>query len=146
VAYVDEGNETSDEEVSQNMSENEGVEVEDVTEENTNSFAEIRLELQDKRSMKKSRLNDVVASSNASTKEKNEALETMDLLDERTTSESILEQSILDETDYKDVLVRSNDDKVFVHVQGSDLSEEEVVNIMQMVNDEFGETSVVVAQ
>src|SRR5699024_8717620 len=97
-----------------------------------------RLQLQDKRSMKKSRLNDVVASSTATTEEKNEALESMDLLEERTTAENILEQSILNEMDYKDVLVRSKDDNVIVDVQSSDLTTEEVATIMQMVNDEYG--------
>ena len=146
VAYnIEEGEETGDEQVSQEMADNDEIDVEDVTEDGkNNSFTQIRLELQDKRSMKKSRLNDVVASSTATTKEKNEALKTMDLLDERTTSESILEQSILSEMDYEDVLVRSKDDKVLVHVQSSDLSNEEVVNIMQMVNDEYGDINVVV--
>ncbi|HLR01799.1 MAG TPA: SpoIIIAH-like family protein [Virgibacillus sp.] len=146
VAYINDGEEeTNDEEVSQDMVENDDIDVEDVSEEDgTDSFTQIRLDLQDKRSMKKSRLNDIVASNSATTEEKNEALETMDTLDERTSSESILEQSILDETDYKDVLVRSNDDKVLVHVQASELSDEEVVNIMQMVNDEYGDVSVVV--
>src|SRR5699024_11067716 len=137
--------ETGDEQVSQEMADNDEIDVKDVTEDGkNNSFTQIRLELQDKRSMKKSRLNDVGASSTATTKEQNEALKTMDLLDERTTSESILEQSILSEMDYEDVLVRSKDDKVLVHVQSSDLSNEEVVNIMQMVNDEYGDINVVV--
>lgn len=144
VAYIDDGEASGNEEVTQDMEDNDDIEVEDVTEEGYTNFAEIRLELQDKRSMKKSRLNDVVSSSNASTKEKNEALETMDVLDERTTSETILEQSILDEAEYEDVLVRSKDDKVLVHVQASDLSDQEVVNIMQMVNDEYGNIQVVV--
>src|SRR5690625_186388 len=145
VAYIDDGKETTDEDVSQDMTDNDEIEVEDVTEEGkNNSFTQIRLELQDKRSMKKSRLNDVVASSTASTEQKNEALKTLDLLDERATSESILEQSILNETDYEDVLVRSNDDKVLVHVQSSDLTNKEIVNIMQMVNDEYGDIDVVV--
>lgn len=149
VAYINDGEEqeetNNNEEVSQDMVNNDDIDVEDVTEENdSDSFTQIRLDLQDERSMKKSRLNDIVASNSASTEEKNEALETMDSLDERTSSESILEQSILDETEYKDVLVRSNDDKVLVHVQASDLSDEEVVNIMQMVNDEYGDVSVVV--
>src|SRR5699024_11557406 len=78
VAYnIEEGEETGDEQVSQEMADNDEIDVEDVTEDGkNNSFTQIRLELQDKRSMKKRRLNDVVASSTATTKEKNEALKT----------------------------------------------------------------------
>src|SRR5699024_7343960 len=125
VAYIDDGKEEN-EVVSQDMEDNKDIEVEDVTEDgNNNLFAQIRLQLQDKRSMKKSRLSDVVASSTATTQEKNEALKSIDLLEERTSAESILEKSILNEMDYEDVLVRSKDDNVIVDVQTSDLTNEE---------------------
>lgn len=145
VAFIDDGNEQNNEEVSEDVEGNEDMDVEDMTgEDDDDTFARIRLDVEDKRSEEKSRLNDVVASSSASPDEKNEALEKVDSLEERSSSESILEESILAESDYDDVLVRSNEDKVFVHVQTSDLSDEEVVNIMQMVNDEYGEDKPVV--
>lgn len=145
VAYIDNGNDNGDEEVSQDVENNEEMDVEDITEESEDDlFARIRLNLQDDRSEEKSRLNEIVASSSATPDEKNEALEKVDSLEERSSSESILEESLLAETDYEDVLVRSKDDKVHVHVQTSELSDEEVVNIMQMVDDEYGDIPVVV--
>lgn len=145
VAYINDGNNENNEEVSEDVEGNDDMDVEDITgEDDDDTFARIRLDVQDKRSEKKSRLNDVVASSSASPDEKNDALEKVDSMEERSSAESILEESILAESDYDDVLVRSNEDKVFVHVETSDLSDEEVVNIMQMVNDEYDEDTQVV--
>lgn len=113
-------------------------------------FTNIRLEVQDERSKELSRLEDVVASGTTSTEEKNQAYENIEVLEQRASKETILEDSILATADYKDVLVRfdKNDDgKVHVSVKVSDdLSNKEVVNIMQMVRDEFGEITVDVNQ
>src|SRR5690625_384918 len=112
-------------------------------------FTTIRLELQNERSMKKDLLKDIVASASATTEEKNEALNDIELLDQLTSKEMILQDTILASTDrYEDVLVRydehqDNDQKkVHVHVKVDELSKEEVVNIMQMVRDEFGQVTV----
>lgn len=101
-------------------------------------YATLRLEIQEERSMKKDRLKDVVASSSASTDQKNQALNDMDVLDQLATKEVILEDSILAADKYKDVLVRSDQDNVQVHVKADELSKQEVVKIMQMARDEFG--------
>ncbi|MFS0672776.1 SpoIIIAH-like family protein [Ornithinibacillus sp. 179-J 7C1 HS] len=105
-------------------------------------FAALRLEVQDERSKKKDRLEDIVASSNASPEEKNQAYEEMDAIDQVYTKETILEESILANAEYQDVLVRADGDTVHVHVQADELTNSEVVNIMQMVRDEFGELTV----
>src|SRR5699024_12750767 len=63
----------------------------------------------------------------------------MDQLDDITAKESILEESIMAPQDYDDVLVRSEDDKVHVHVKVDELSDDEVIHIMQMIRDEFGD-------
>lgn len=112
-------------------------------------FTTIRLELQNERSMKKDVLKDIVASGSASTDEKNEALNDIELLDQLTSKEMILQDTILASTDrYADVLVRFDDHqeseqkKVHVHVKVDELSKEEVINIMQMVRDEFGQVTV----
>lgn len=106
-------------------------------------FTTIRMELQDERSKKKDRLNEVVASSNASAEEKNKALEDIDKIEKTTTKESILQESILASSKkYQDVLVRSKEDKIQVHVKVNELPAEEAVNIMQLVRDEFGEVPV----
>jgi len=112
-------------------------------------FTTIRLELQNERSMKKDLLKDIVASGSASTDEKNDALNDIEFIDQLTTKEMILQDTILASTDrYEDVLVRYDDQqendlkKVHVHVKVNELSKEEVVHIMQMVRDEFGQVTV----
>ncbi|WP_077326901.1 SpoIIIAH-like family protein [Virgibacillus siamensis] len=105
-------------------------------------FTTMRMEIQNERSKVKDRLDDVVASSGATIQEKNKARNKMNQLDEYTSKEAILEKSIISSEDYKDVLVRYDEDKVHVHVKADKLSKTEVVNIMQMVYDEFGNIDV----
>lgn len=101
-------------------------------------FDTIRMELQDDRSMEKSRLESVVSSGSASIEEKDVALEGIDEIETTEMRENILEETILTEAGYEDVLVRSSsDDKVHVHVRADELSDEEALQIMQMVRDEF---------
>src|SRR5690625_5968495 len=83
--------------------------------------------------MKKDLLKDIVASGSASTDEKNEALNDIELIDQLTTKEMILQDTILASVDrYEDVLVRYDDQqeydlkKVHVHVKVNELSKEEV--------------------
>lgn len=141
IAYIDRGE--IEEEATTIESSQEDAEVNDITQIGGELFNTIRMELQDERSRKKDRLNDIVASSSASVEEKNEALDNINLLDEITTKETILQDSILASTaEYEDVLVRSEEDKVHVHVKVDELSSKEAINIMQMVKDEFGEITV----
>lgn len=109
-------------------------------------FTTFRMELQNERSMKKSNLKEIVASSTATTEEKNEAFNDINTIDATSTKESILQSSILDAVEeYQDVLVRHDHGKDVVHVHvkaGEQLSNKEVVDIMQMVRDEFGELTV----
>lgn len=145
LAYIDNDPKDSEEAATTDPSENDGdAEVSDMDNLGEDElFTTIRMELQDKRSMQQDRLKEVVASSGASTDEKNEALNEMEVMDDLTTKETILQDSILSATaEYEDVLVRSDDSKVHVHVKVNELSKEEVVNIMQMVKDEFGEVTV----
>ena len=110
---------------------------------NDELFTMIRMELQNKRSMKKSRYEEIIESSSASTDEKNEALNTLNDIDQISSKESILQNSILSTTDkYEDVLVRFDENLVHVHVKVDDLSTQEANHIMQMVKDEFGEIKV----
>ena len=102
-------------------------------------FTTIRMELQDDRSMRKDRLNAIVASGTTSTDEKEQALKDIDVLEDIATKELILEETIIGSTGYQDVLVRTDGEKVHVHVKADQMSETEAVDIMQMVRDEFGE-------
>lgn len=102
-------------------------------------FTSIRMELQDDRSMEKSRLEAIVSSSTASMEEKDNALNGIDELETMAMTERILEESIIQEAGYEDVLVRnSSGNKVHVHVRADELEPEEALKIMQMVRDEFG--------
>lgn len=153
IAYIDTGDEQTEEATTKTDEQEEGeadVELGDIESYDEDElFTTIRMELQNERSMKKDMLKDIVASNSASTEEKNEALNDIDAIDQLSSKESIIQDSILASTDrYEDVLVRYNEDqdneekKVHVHVKVDELSTEEVVNIMQMVKDEFGDIKV----
>lgn len=153
VAYVDENNQPAEAETStEGIAEDDadGATIENMEQVGHDElFTTIRLELQNERSMKKELLKDVVASTAATTEEKNEALDDITLIDRVTSKESIVQDQILATVDrYEDVLVRydqgesEENEKVHVHVKVEDLSSEEAVNIMQMVKDEFGEIKV----
>ncbi|MBP1969713.1 stage III sporulation protein AH [Virgibacillus natechei] len=147
LAYIDDGQNETEETMTTDapgIEDEAEAEVEDITNLGQDElFTTLRMEIQDDRSMKKDRLNDVVASSTASSEEKDQALKDIDVLEQASTNETILEETIMGTTDYQDVLVRSDsdDEKVHVHVKVDSLSETEVVNIMQMVRDEFGEVN-----
>src|SRR5690625_4980189 len=71
-------------------------------------FAMMRLKLQDERSLKKSTYEDIVASTEASIEEKNEARDHIHNIRQSETKEDILQNKILAvKYDYEDVLVRS---------------------------------------
>ncbi|MFD1066215.1 SpoIIIAH-like family protein [Oceanobacillus locisalsi] len=139
LAFVDDGQEASSEDVVPATQSDEGVEVDNI--ENVDSdelFTTIRMEVQDERSRKKSQLTDVVASANASPTEKDEALQEIDSLEELASKENILQEQLLGATEYEDVLVRTDGEKVHIHVKTEDLPVTEAANIMQMARDEFG--------
>lgn len=139
-AYMDKGNNAKTEETS---SETTGKDTDvTVTPGGNELFASLRLKVQDERSIKRDRLEDILADSNASVDEKKQASEEIDAIDQVDTKEMILEDTIAASAEYQDVLVRSSDGVVHVHVQADELSKTEVVNIMQMVRDEFGEITV----
>lgn len=142
-AYVNEGDSETEEASSSDKSNKKEAEVNDISNLGQDQlFTTLRMEIQNERSKVKDRLDDVVASSSASIQQKNKARSQMNQLDEYTSKEAILEKSITSSKNYKDVLVRYDEDKVHVHVKTDKLSRTEVVNIMQMVYDEFGDIPV----
>lgn len=140
IAYVNNGQDGSEEAVPTDSPESDdSAEVNDI--ENLGGdemFTEIRMQLENKRSMMKGRLTEVVSSGTASASEKDQALKDIDVLEDVQTKESILEKSIAGDAGFEAVLVRTDGDKVSVHVKTEKLSDTEAVNIMQMVYDEFG--------
>ncbi|MCP3025724.1 SpoIIIAH-like family protein [Halobacillus sp. A5] len=105
-------------------------------------FASIRLEKQNERDQKSEQLSEVVASSDYSAEEKNDAMEEIETLQETSSKESILENTIRASVPYEDVLVRAEDDVIQVTVQAEELTKAETREIMQMVSDEFGQMRV----
>ncbi|MCT2537521.1 SpoIIIAH-like family protein [Aquibacillus koreensis] len=101
-------------------------------------FATIRMQLTNERSMEMERWEDVVASSSATTDEKEEAYERLQEIKSVSTKEMILEETLKSEKGYTDVLVRSTDQDIVVTVKADELSKTEANNIMQMARDEFG--------
>ncbi|WP_371925084.1 SpoIIIAH-like family protein [Halobacillus sp. A1] len=105
-------------------------------------FASIRLETQSERDQKTEQLSEIVASSEYSAEEKNEAMEEMETLQETSSKESILENTIRASIPYEDVLVRAEDEVIQVTVKADELTKAETREIMQMVSDEFGQMRV----
>jgi len=132
-----------DEQFAENTSE-EDVDVENITTLGVNElFATLRMEIDDERSLQKERLQEIIASSESSTVDINEAMDGINEIDKVATKEKILQETILTSYDhYEDVLVRAEDEKVHVHVITKELPRIEAVQIMQLVRDELGEVAV----
>lgn len=144
LAFVDNGKNDSEEAATSDPAEaeNEGT-VDDITNLGGDElYATMRMEVQDDRSMQIDRLEEIVTSSTATMDEKDKALKDIDVLEGLSTKEKLIEQTILTNNEYEDVLVRSDDDKVHVSVKVDQLTNTEVVNIMQLVREEFGDMPV----
>lgn len=143
----DEGNEGDQEDNDLDQAlDNDGATIHDITNIGREElFTTIRMQVQNQRSMEKSRYEDIVASGSTTVDEKNEALDYIHSLEKIDTKETILQNRILSTTDaYEDVLVRFDEDLVYVHVQADELSSSEANYIMQLVHDEFGEMEVAI--
>ncbi|HEY4602604.1 MAG TPA: SpoIIIAH-like family protein [Cerasibacillus sp.] len=125
-----------------NENDDEGIDVNVTSGSEDEVFTTIRMNIEDERSRTMDRLKEIVASSDATSDEKNDALNTIEQLGQTASKEFILEKMLLSEKEYQDVLVRSNGEKVQVHVKEEELSKEEVDHIMQLVRDEFGDLTV----
>ncbi|OZU90003.1 stage III sporulation protein AH [Virgibacillus indicus] len=145
LAYIDNGQNDSEQAATTDSGEAEGDDatVEDMTNLGGDElYTTMRMEVQDDRSMQIARLEEIVTSGSSTIDEKDQALKDIDVLESLSTKEKILEQSILTNNEYQDVLVRSEDDKVHVSVKVDQLTNTEVVNIMQLVREEFGDIPV----
>lgn len=141
-AYVQTEKEVTEETI-QNENDD-GIEVDDISEVKSNElFQMIRMEIEDKRNMKKDRLKEVVASKSATTAEINEALNEIDKIESITTKEKILQESILSSNEkFEDVLIRAEDDIVHVQIITDQLEKKEANQVMRAVKDELGEVAV----
>ncbi|SDD54570.1 stage III sporulation protein AH [Terribacillus halophilus] len=105
-------------------------------------FASIRMQTTDQRSEAKTRLEEIVASSSTSTEEKNEAVNQIELMEQFASKESILEESIIAEKGYEEVLVRAEEGHVQITVKTDKMTAQEANSIMQMASDEFAGANV----
>ncbi|PAD22177.1 SpoIIIAH-like family protein [Terribacillus saccharophilus] len=105
-------------------------------------FASIRMQTMDQRSEAKTRLEEIVANSSTSTEEKNDAVSQIELMEQFASKESILEESIIAEKDYEEVLVRAEDGHVQITVKADKMTAQEANSIMQMAADEFNGANV----
>ncbi|MFP7170995.1 SpoIIIAH-like family protein [Terribacillus sp. 7520-G] len=105
-------------------------------------FASIRMQTMDQRSEAKTRLEEIVASSSTSTEEKNEAVNQIELMEQYASKESILEESIIAEKGYEEVLVRAEEGHVQITVKADEMTAQEANSIMQMAADEFAGANV----
>lgn len=143
IAYVNNGQDNDEEAVPTDSNETEGdAKVDEISNLGEDQlFTSLRMELEDNRSAQKERLTDIVASSSSTPTEKEQALEEIDVLENLSSKEKILEDSILASANYEDVLVRTmeDDEKVVVQLKVEEkLPKSQAVSIMQMVRDEIG--------
>ena len=66
----------------------------------------------------------------------------MQKIDQLSTKELIVEESLKEEYGYPDVLVRTVDDSIVVTIKTDQLSDKEANQIMRTVYDEFGSMQV----
>ncbi|GEL77367.1 SpoIIIAH-like family protein [Tenuibacillus multivorans] len=105
-------------------------------------FATIRMERDDTRGEQIESWNNVVASENATAEEKSEARDKIHELQTIAQKETILEETIQYEKEYRDVLVRNNEEVVQITVIANELSKTDANELMQMARDEFGQKEV----
>ncbi|RPF55662.1 SpoIIIAH-like family protein [Aquisalibacillus elongatus] len=107
-------------------------------------FTTTRLEQDETRSQQIEQWEDVIASANASSEEKNEAKEQINEILTVSQKEAVLENTIRYDKDYRDVLVQKDEDDVRITVITDELSKTEANELMQMARDEFGMMNVIV--
>ncbi|WP_066193029.1 SpoIIIAH-like family protein [Gracilibacillus timonensis] len=106
-------------------------------------FASVRTEISNQRSMEKERLESIVASSESSSDEVNQAYEAMKEIEMLDVKEGNLEAQLKAVSGYEGVLVRNvSDNNLVVTVQADNLTAEEANQIMLEAQNEFGDVKV----
>ncbi|MDF0727338.1 SpoIIIAH-like family protein [Cytobacillus sp. S13-E01] len=100
-------------------------------------FTQLRMEIEEQRSILREQLTAVVASSEVSVEEKNNAMEKMEELTEVAIKESTIE-TLIKSKGYEDALVRADGTKVRITVKAKDHNETAANDILLLVASEFG--------
>ncbi len=106
-------------------------------------FAQLRLDLEEKRDEMKERLQDVMGAADVSAEQKNEAYDELQKLDNIEAKEAVLETLIKSEG-YKDALVRADGEEVRITVKAEKSSPKQANKIIQLVRGELGTKKVAV--
>ncbi|WP_416827177.1 SpoIIIAH-like family protein [Ectobacillus polymachus] len=106
-------------------------------------FAQLRLELEDKRNIAKEQLQEVMTSASASADDKSKAMDQLQQLNDVATKEVLIETLIKSEG-YKDALVRADGNDVRITVIAPQQSSKDANKIIQLVKGEIGPKNVAV--
>ncbi|MBO9129706.1 SpoIIIAH-like family protein [Bacillus sp. 165] len=106
-------------------------------------FAQLRLNLTEKRDEMKERLQEVMGSASVSAEKKNEAYDQLQELDNVEAKEAVLE-TLIKTNGYKEVLVRADGEEVRITVKAQKSSAKEANKIIQLVRGELGTKNVAV--
>lgn len=120
---------------------NEETEVSADASDSSDWFSALRIQREENRSETREHYTDVLASSDATTEEKNDAQEERENLQTIADMEHTLEQKIQSQG-YNDVIVMSEADEVRILVEAEELSRTEVVEINRIASEELGERPV----
>ncbi|AYC29544.1 SpoIIIAH-like family protein [Paenisporosarcina cavernae] len=99
-------------------------------------FEDMRLELQDERSQVREQLTSLIASDTATAEEKNEAYSKMEQLTKQSSAEAMLEM-LIQSLGYSDAFVKTDGEKVYVHVQSEEESKALANEIIYTVRKEW---------
>lgn len=114
------------------------------SDESSQAFEALRIELEDKRSQMKDDLESIVAATDASAEDKSTARDRMISLEETSQKEMMLE-TLIESIGYDDVFVQAEDETVQVRVQAEELTKEQANKILQLTEQELGSTEVAVS-
>lgn len=106
-------------------------------------FAQLRLELEDKRNIAKEQLQEVMTSASSSADDKSKAMDQLQQLNDVATKEVLIETLIKSEG-YKDALVRADGNDVRITVIAAQQSSKDANKIIQLVKGEIGPKHVAV--
>ncbi len=106
-------------------------------------FETLRMQLEEERSQMKEDLESTIASTDLPAEDRSQAKEQMDELNEIAQKEVLLE-TLIKAMDYKDVLVRADDEQVNITVKAEKQSKAEANKIIQTVRSEMGPLHAVV--
>ncbi|HDR7445373.1 TPA: SpoIIIAH-like family protein [Bacillus toyonensis] len=106
------------------------------------NFTTLRMQMEDKRSAEREKLQNVIKSSNATAEERSKAKDGMDAIATMETKEGLLETVIKAQGGYKDALVRADGTDIRVTVKAAKHSQKEANKIIQLVRSEGGSKDV----